>query len=139
MRNLGLDVGTKTIGVAISDKTGMLASPFGVIRFSDLIEALEEVVRIIKECNIEEVVIGLPKNMDNSEGFASERSIKFKNLLENVIPYKICLFDERLSTVEAEKILIERGRSRQKRRKEIDAVAATLILEAYLKKGKNNE
>jgi len=140
MRYIGLDIGTKTIGIAISDKTGILASPLEVIKFTDTSDALSKVITIINQYNITEVIIGLPKNMDNSEGFASHRSIEFKELLAKEFMGLIHFIDERLTTKEAEKILIERGKSREKRKKEIDALAATLILDTYLKKaGKNNE
>jgi len=134
MRYLGLDVGTKTIGVAISDKTGLIASPLKVIRFDDINQGIKEVIQILKEFEIAEIVIGLPKNMDNTEGFASKRSIEFENLLAKETEIQISFIDERLTSVEAEKILINNGLRREKRKKQIDALAAVLILETYLKR-----
>ncbi len=133
MRYLGLDVGTKTIGVAISDKTNQLCAPFKVIRFSNITDTVLEIKNIILENNITDVVIGLPKNMDGTCGFAAQRSYDFKELLEQNIEQNIHLMDERLSTLEAEKILIDRDYSRDKRKKIIDGVAAVLILESFLK------
>lgn len=140
MRYLGLDVGTKTVGVAISDKTNTLASFLKVIRFDDdnKTKMFEEIVQIIKEKDITNVVIGLPKNMDNSLGFASQRSIDFKEHLEKMANVTIDMMDERLTTCEAENILITADMNRKKRKKVIDGVAATIILDSYLKM-KGNE
>lgn len=136
MRILGLDLGTRTLGVAITDKTNSIASPLKVIRFNDskyeeLIEPLKELVNTY---GITDIVLGLPKNMDNSLGFAAERSMKFKELLEKNFDLEIILIDERLSTKEAEMILFNTGNNGKKRKQIIDGVAATIILETYLKK-----
>lgn len=135
MRCLGLDLGTRTLGVAISDKTNTLASFLKVIRFNDNTknQMYEELCQIIKEYNITHVILGLPKNMDNSLGFASQRSIDFKNHLTTLVDVEIILLDERLTTVEAENILLTADMSRKKRKKVIDGVAATIILETYLR------
>ena len=133
MRVLAIDVGTKTIGVAISDKTNTIASPLKVIRFKDLSLAVKELMNIINSYELGEIVIGLPKNMDNSLGYATERSITFKKELEKLTKVPTILMDERLTSKEAENILIENDYRRDKRKKEIDAVAAVLILEMYLK------
>lgn len=135
MRCLGLDLGTRTLGVAISDKTNTLASFLKVIRFNDDTknQMYEELCQIIKEYNITHVILGLPKNMDNSLGFASQRSIDFKNHLTNLVDVEIILLDERLTTVEAENILLTADMSRKKRKIVIDGVAATIILETYLR------
>ena len=111
MRCLGLDLGTRTLGVAISDKTNTLASFLKVIRFNDDTknQMYEELCQIIKEYNITHVILGLPKNMDNSLGFASQRSIDFKNHLTTLVDVEIILLDERLTTVEAENILKGKG------------------------------
>lgn len=135
MRYLGLDLGTKTLGIAISDKTNTLASVLKVVRFNseDYEVALQEVINLVKEYNIEKIALGLPKNMNNTCGFASERSLKFKTMLEEQLDIPICLVDERLSTIEAEKILISSDVSRGKRKKVIDGVAAQIILETFLR------
>jgi len=139
MRVLGLDLGTKTLGVAITDKTNSIASPLKVIRFneSNYEELIEPVKELVDRYSITDIVLGLPKNMDNSLGFAAERSLKFKELLEKNINIKILLIDERLSTKEAEMILFNTGNNGKKRKKIIDGVAATIILETYLRKKGN--
>ena len=139
MRYLGLDLGTKTLGIAISDKTNTIANPLKTLRFTtdNTDEIIDDVVDIINKYNITNVVLGLPKNMNNSLGFASQRSIDFQKILEKYTDVKIELLDERLTTVEAENILISADVSRTKRKKVIDALAATIILETYLRmKGK---
>ena len=138
MRYLGLDLGTRTLGTSISDPTLTIASSYKTIRFDDsnYQQLLPEIKNIVDEFNISKIVLGLPKNMDNSMGFASERSLKFKELLETKTTKKIHLVDERLSTVEAERFLISTDTSRMKRKKIIDAYAANVILDTYLKSKK---
>ena len=122
MRYLGLDLGTRTLGVAISDTSHIIASPLTVIRFPEgqYEIALEELKKILDEYQISKIALGLPKNMNGSEGFASERSRLFKELLEQNIDIPVYLVDERLSTMEAENILLEVDLSRKKRKKVID-------------------
>ena len=134
MKCLGMDLGTKTLGLAISDKQGIIASPYKLIRFKDIEDAVKEVLDIIEKEKIEVLVLGLPKNMNNTLGFASERSLKFKKSLEEKTNLKIELIDERLSTVEAERVLIEENMSRKKRKDYIDCAAAAIILDTYLRK-----
>lgn len=136
MKYLALDLGTKTLGLAISDKLGIIASPYKVLRYEDINKLIDELLVIIKEENVDELVLGLPKNMNNSLGFASERSLNFKTLLESKCSLPIHLVDERLSTMEAENILINSDTSRQKRKKIIDAYAASIILDTFLKSKK---
>ena len=135
MRCLGLDLGTKTLGIAISDKLNMIASPFKVIRWDgeDYNLLFKELDSIIEENNITDIALGLPKNMNNSLGFAAERSLKFKEELEKKYKLKIVMIDERLSTVEATNYLLEADMSREKRKKVVDGVAASIILDTYLK------
>lgn len=139
MRYLGLDLGTKTLGVAITDKTKTICHVLEVIRFksNDYNEALEKLLKIINSYEIEKIVLGLPKNMNNSEGFASSRSVEFKKLLEAKVNIPIFLIDERLSTLEAENILLDADLSRQKRKKVIDGMAAQIILETFIKREEN--
>ena len=136
MKTLGLDLGTKTLGIAISDATNTLARPLKVIRFKseDYLSIVPELLQIISDNEIGTIVLGLPKNMDNSLGFAAKRSTDFKSLLEKHTNVPIILVDERLTTTEAENILINNNMRREKRKKYIDGVAATLILETYLKR-----
>ncbi len=139
MRYLGLDLGTKTLGVAITDKTKTICHVLKVIRFksNDYETALNELLKIINSYEIEKIVLGLPKNMNNTEGFASNRSLEFKKLLEAKISIPVFLIDERLSTVEAENILLDASLSRQKRKKVIDGVSAQIILETFIKREEN--
>ena len=136
MKCLGMDLGTKTLGLAISDSLGLIASPYKVLRYDDINKLIDEVIEIIDKEKIETLVLGLPKNMNNSLGFASERSMNFKKLLEEKIDKEVMLIDERLSTVEAENILIGADVSRKKRKKVIDEMAAAIILDTYLRRNK---
>lgn len=135
MRYLGLDLGTKTLGIAISDKTNTIASFYKVVRYNeDMQELVSPLKEIIKENNITEVALGLPKNMDNSCGFAADRSLKFQKIIEkNISEVKVNLVDERLTTVEATNYLLEADLSRKKRKKVVDGVAACIILDTFLK------
>ena len=139
MRVLALDLGTKTLGLAISDETMMLSSPLTTLRYDNenYDYLLDELEKIIEKYNVKVLVLGLPKNMDNSLGFASQRSLNFKELLDNKFDIKVELIDERLSTVEAQNILIENKYKRKKRKKAIDEYAAMIILDTYLRKCKN--
>ena len=142
MRYLGLDLGTKTLGLSLSDRTNTLASPYETLHFKeqDYSSVLASLEKIVKEKEITDFVLGLPKNMNNSLGFASERSIKKKKILEEYFSLPVHLVDERLSTVEAKKILLLSDKSRKKRKKVIDNVASSLILETFLKgRNKKNE
>ncbi len=135
MRCLGLDLGTKTLGLAISDKSNMIASPYKVLRWDgeDYELLFKDLDNIIKENNITDLVLGLPKNMNNTLGFAAERSLKFKEALENRYKMEVTLIDERLSTVEATNYLLDADVSRKKRKKVVDGIAASIILDTYLK------
>ena len=140
MVTLGLDLGTKTLGVAIS-KTGIIANPYKLIQYKnqDFDALAKEVSTIVQQENVSAIALGLPKNMNNTLGFSSERSMKFKEILESYVDVPITLIDERLSTVEAESILLANDMSRKKRKNVIDVTAAMIILDTYLKKEKNNE
>lgn len=129
-----MDLGTKTLGLAISDKQGIIASPYKLIKYNNIEEAVNEVLTIIEKEKIENLVLGLPKNMNNTLGFASERSLNFKKLLEEKTNLKIELIDERLSTVEAERVLLDYDMSRKKRKERIDNTAAAIILDTYLRR-----
>ena len=137
MRILGLDLGTKTLGVAVSDNLEIIASKYGTLTFNsgDYDDALNKLKPVIDEFKITTVVLGLPKNMNNTLGFASQRSLNFKEKLEN-IGLTVILQDERLSSVEANNILIKGDTSRKKRKKSVDTLAAVIILQSYLDKRK---
>lgn len=135
MSYLGLDLGTTTLGVAISDKTNTLVSPLTLIKFEkeNYEEALESLLKIMSEKSIKAVVLGLPKNMDNSLGFAAERSLRFKEMLESK-GIKVYLEDERLTTVEALNIMKNNGVKRINKQGKTDMLSAVLILESFLKR-----
>lgn len=138
MKCLGMDLGTKTLGLATSDKLGMIASPYKTLRYEEVDNLIEEVMKIIESEHIEVLVLGYPKNMNNTLGSAVERTINFKEKLESRSNMKIELIDERLSTVEAENMLIGSDVSRKSRKKVIDSIAASIILDTYLRiKGGN--
>ena len=138
MRIIGLDLGTKTLGVAVSDKLGIIASFYKTYFFKD--EDYNSLVPIVKdlmnEFDTNKIVLGLPKNMNNTLGFASERSINFKELLEKELDIEVILEDERLSSVEANNALIGSDMSRKKRKGKVDSVAASIILQRYLDRSK---
>ena len=134
MRYLGLDLGTKTLGVAVSDKTGLIATSLTILRHdNDYDFLIEELKKIIKEKEIETIVLGLPKNMNNTIGERANATILFKEKLENKVNIPIVLEDERLTTKIAESTLIrENNLSRKKRKKIIDGTSAVIILQSYL-------
>ena len=133
MRYLGLDLGSRTLGVAVSDKTGFIASSLKIIRHNEEYDRLiNDVKDLAKELEIDGIVLGFPKNMDGSIGFKGELSLDFKKKLESELNIPIYLQDERLSTKSATDILIQGNMSRKKRKGVIDAVAATIILQSYL-------
>lgn len=134
MRCLGLDLGTKRLGLAISDRLGLISSPFQVIKYTDISDLIQEIVNIISQEQVEKIVLGLPKNMNNSLGSSAQAVLNFKEKLEQEIDIEIILIDERLSTVEAENYLINSDHRRSDRKKIIDAVAASVILDTYLRR-----
>ena len=133
MRYLGLDLGSRTLGVAVSDVTGTIASNYGVIRhneeYSSLIPKIQE---IVMEKKVDEIVLGLPKNMNNTIGEKGNLSIWFQHELESRLGLPVHLIDERLTTVQAQHVLLQNDTSRKKRRQVVDGVAATIILQSYL-------
>lgn len=139
MKCLGMDLGTKTLGLATSDKLGVIASPYKTLRYEEVEKLISEVLEIIKNLHIEKLVLGYPKNMNNTLGEAVLRTMQFKEKLEAATGMEIELIDERLSTVEAENILISSNMRRERRKKVIDAVAASVILDTYLRKTERGE
>jgi len=138
-RFLGLDLGTKTLGVAVSDTTNTIATTIGIIRFEseEYDKTYEPLKKIIEEYSITDIVLGLPKNMNNSIGFRGEATMEYKRMLEDWFSCNVIMQDERLTTVEATNYMLEANLSRKKRKKKIDALAANIILQTYLdiKKG----
>jgi putative Holliday junction resolvase len=136
MRYLGLDLGSRTLGIAIST-SGVFASDLKVIRHNEEYDKLlDEVKSIVDENNIDVIVLGLPKNMNNSLGDKAKLSYDFKEKLEKLTGKEVVLEDERLTTVIANNTLIDRDKSRKKRKQVVDSVAATIILESYLNRRK---
>jgi len=133
MRYIGLDLGSRTLGIALSDATGFIASSYKTIRHNEEYDRLlDEVINIIKEKNIEGVVLGFPKNMNNTIGPKGELSLEFKEKLEKLVDIPVYLQDERLTTKSATDILITGNVSRKDRKKVVDSLAATIILQSFL-------
>ena len=135
MRYIGLDLGSRTLGVSLSDQNGIIASSYKIIRHEEEYEKLiDEVKKIIEEYKVDKIVLGLPKNMNGTIGPKGELSYKFKEMLEKGTGLEVFLEDERLSTREATNLLIQNDTSRKKRKKVIDSMAATIILQSFLDK-----
>ena len=134
MRYLGLDLGSKTLGVALSDTTNTIASSLKTIFFKedDYNSLIEPIRELVNEYNISKIVLGLPKNMNNTLGPRAEISYSFKKLLEDNFNIEVILEDERLTTVISNNIMIKADMSRKKRKKKVDSIAASLILQSYL-------
>lgn len=133
MRKLGLDFGDKRIGIAVSDALGITAQGKDYISRTDLKKDLEIIKDYIEKYSIDEIVVGMPKNMDGSYGPRAKKTQEFVNFLKNNLKIPIKTWDERLSSKEAERILIKADMSRKKRKEVIDKMAASLILDSYLK------
>ena len=127
-----MDLGTKSLGLALSDKTGLIASFYKNINYEDEDKLIDEIESIIEKEHIEKLVLGLPKNMDNSLGWRANDTIAFKEKLEKKLNKEVILEDERLTTKIAENMLIDFDISRKKRKKVIDGVSAVIILQSYL-------
>ena len=136
MRYLGLDLGTRSLGLSLSDTTLTIASTLKTIRYneSDYDFLLEELGVIVKEYNITKFILGYPKNMNNTIGERCETTLEFKALLEDKFNLPVILQDERLTTVEATNYMLAADISRKKRKKKVDALAANIILQTYLDK-----
>jgi putative Holliday junction resolvase len=132
MRIMGLDIGSHTIGVATSDELRMTAQGLKTIKRKSMEEDLKEIKIIISKYEIEKVVVGLPKNMDGTLGKGTAAIFQWIEAFRERINLPVVTWDERLTTVEATKILLEADLSRRKRKKVIDKMAAVLILQAYL-------
>lgn len=134
MRYLGLDLGTRTLGISISDETKTIASGLTMLRFEegDYDAILDDLRKILEENKIEKIVLGLPKNMNNTLGDRAETTIMFQKKIEELFNIEVILQDERLSTVAAHNYLLEADMSRKKRKKVVDKMAANIILQTYL-------
>ena len=135
MRVMGLDYGSKTIGVAISDPLGLTAQGIEIIRREEenkLRKSLRRIEELIKEYQVEEIVLGFPKNMNNTIGERAEKSRQLKETLERRCKLPVIMWDERLTTVEANRTLMESKVRRENRSKYVDMIAAVFILQGYL-------
>ena len=135
MKYIGLDLGTKTLGISISDNNGIIALPLTTIRYQeDYNELMPELKKIITENSIEKIILGLPKNMNNTIGERALKTLEFKELIETELELEVIMQDERLSTVSAESFLIKNDISRKKRKMVIDKMASQVILQSFLDK-----
>lgn len=135
MRIMGLDFGSKTVGVAVSDPLLITAQGVEIIRRKEenkLRQTLARIESLIQEYEVEEIVLGLPKNMNDTEGVRAGLSYEFKDKLERRTGLKVTMWDERLTTVEADRTMMESGIRREHRKEYVDMIAATLILQGYL-------
>ncbi|HIX38423.1 MAG TPA: Holliday junction resolvase RuvX [Candidatus Blautia pullistercoris] len=135
MRIMGLDYGSKTIGVAVSDPMGLTAQGLEIIRREEenkLRKSLRRIEELVKEYQVEEIVLGFPKNMNNTIGERAQKSLQLKETLERRLGLPVIMWDERLTTVEADRTLIEAGVRRENRKKYVDMIAAVFILQGYL-------
>lgn len=135
MRIMGLDFGSKTVGVAMSDPLFITAQGVEIIRREEenkLRRTLARIEELITEYEVGRIVLGLPKNMDNSEGVRAELSLEFKEKLERRTGLEVIMWDERLTTVAADKLMMEAGVRREHRKDYVDKIAATFILQGYL-------
>lgn len=138
MRYLGLDLGTRTLGLSISDITKTVATTLDTIRFeeNDYDSLLEKIKKIVEEYQVEKIILGFPKNMNNSIGDRALTTIEFQKKISEYLNIEVILQDERLSTVEATNYMVKADISRKKRKKKIDSLAANIILQTYLDKEK---
>jgi putative holliday junction resolvase len=139
MRVMGLDLGSRTIGVAISDELGITAQPIKTIGRTSMEKDAREISVIVMEYEINKIVVGLPRNMDGTLGAQAEKTLTWIKALQKWIHLPMITWDERLSTVGATKILLEADLSREKRKKVIDKLAAVLILQGYLDKNRKEK
>ena len=135
MRILGLDYGSKTVGVAVSDPLGFTAQGVEIIRRKSenkMRQTLARIEELIAQYQVEEIVLGLPKNMNNTLGDRAEKSLELKETLERRTGLPVVMWDERLTTVSANRVLMETGVRRENRKEHVDEIAAVFILQGYL-------
>ena len=142
MRIMGLDFGSKTVGVALSDPLLLTAQGVEIIRRKDenkLRQTLARIEELIVEYEVSEIVLGLPKNMNDTLGERAELSLEFKDKLERRTGLSVVMWDERLTTVSADRVMMEAGIRREHRKEYVDKIAATFILQGYLDYRKSKE
>ncbi len=131
-RLLGLDIGNKTIGVSVSDPLGITAQGVTTIIRASKAEDVEALRALIDEYDVEKLIVGLPKNMNNTLGFQAQRTMNYADYLKEALDMEIIYVDERLTTSRAEAVLMQGGVRRENRKKHVDKLAAVLILQTYL-------
>ena len=136
MKILGIDLGRRTVGIAVSDELELIASPIDTyrIRENDLQQALECVKMVIVEKKIQKIVLGLPKNMNGTIGPQAEYCLEFKKMLEEETKLEVIMIDERMTSIMANNAMLEADLSRNKRKQNVDKIAASIILQSYLDK-----
>ncbi|MDO4942063.1 MAG: Holliday junction resolvase RuvX [Lachnospiraceae bacterium] len=142
MRLIGLDYGTKTVGVAVSDGLGITAQSIETITRKSpnkLRKTLARIEALIKQYDVEKIILGYPKNMNNTEGDRAAQTQAFKEQLERRTGLPVILWDERLTTIESERILMSGGVRRENRKAVIDQLAASIILQSYMDANRNGE
>lgn len=142
MRVIGLDFGSKTVGVAVSDALGITAQGIEIIRRESpkkLRRTLARIEALVAEYEVDKIVLGYPKNMNNTEGDRCEKTLEFKEMLERRMALSVVLWDERLTTVSADRAMIEGKIRREERREYVDKLAAVFILQGYLDSQKIEE
>lgn len=135
MRILGLDFGSKTVGVAVCDPLGITAQGVEIIRRKDenkLRQTLARIEELVREYDVEKIILGLPKNMNNTSGERVDKTMEFKAMLERRTGLPVIMWDERLTTVAADRIMMDVGIRREQRKEYVDMIAAELILQGYL-------
>jgi putative holliday junction resolvase len=138
MRIMGLDVGSHTIGVAVSDELGLTAQGLETIRRKSVAQDLQELTRVVTKYQVSKIVVGLPMNMNGTLGSQAEKVLEWKKTLEKHFALPVETWDERLSTVGATRVLLEADVSRKKRKQSVDKIAAVLILQGYLDASKEH-
>lgn len=135
MRFLGIDLGEKRVGLAVSDKTNLISTPLKVITSENL---LSELKLIVEEYKITDVILGFPKNMNNTLGDSAQKALDIKEEIIEQLKVNVCLQDERRSTIAANKYMTDSNMSRNNRKKNIDSMAAAIILQTYLDRRDKN-
>jgi len=138
-RILGIDYGERRIGLAISDPIGIIAQPLFTLDTQKTTDVFSEIQKLIREKNVEQIIVGLPKNMDGTIGKKGKEVLEFAKNLSRQINVKVNLWDERLSSVESQKILRDTKKKTRQDKKNIDKLSASLILQGYLENAKKNE
>ncbi|MGM9877952.1 MAG: Holliday junction resolvase RuvX [Bacilli bacterium] len=136
---LGLDYGSRTLGLSISDKTSTIATSLEVLRYKNIEDLLIQLDSIVYTKKVDAFVIGNPLNLDGSASKRTEETLEFKKIIEDRYKKEVFMQDERLSTVEAERMLISNDTKRKNRKKVIDKIAATIILQGFLDRSKRSE